>query len=168
MSWLASAPGASSPLEGYFGHRPELLARFRRFYGALWDERLLDPALLEMLRLTIARVHGCTAELAIVHEASGLPSEKRAALDNWSESDAFTGGERACLHYASRIPFEHTVISDAEAEAVKANLGEAGFVAFSVAVSLFDALCRVRMVMDLEPAPDDRAQPPASAAGVLR
>ncbi|MBV7265713.1 carboxymuconolactone decarboxylase family protein [Erythrobacter ani] len=168
MSWLEQAPGARSPAEGYFGHRPDLMREFKSFYGALWDEGLLDPALLEMIRLIIAQVHKCEAELAIRHEASGLSDEKRAALGDWRSSDLFTQSERACLAYAERIPFEHTAITDAEADAVKTALGEPGYVAFSVAASLFDAMCRVRMVMDFESAQGDALHPPASAKGVLR
>ena len=168
MAWLEPAPGAATPLEGYFGQRPDLLDQFKRFYGTFWDDKLLDPALLEMLRIAVARAHGCEAELAIRHEASGLSEAKRKALGNWRHSDLFDESERACLAYAERIPFEHTAITDAEAEAVKAALGEPGYVAFSVAVSMFDALCRVRMVMDLEGVQNGALHPPASAAGMLR
>jgi alkylhydroperoxidase family enzyme len=145
-----------------------LLEQFKGFYGALWDEDMLDPALLEMLRLAVAQVHQCTPELAIRHEASGLSDAKRAALSDWRSSAVFDAGEQACLAYAERIPFEHTAISDAEAQAVKSAIGEAGYVAFSVAVSLFDALCRVRMVMDMDSAAGDASAPPASRRGALR
>ncbi|MBD2843329.1 carboxymuconolactone decarboxylase family protein [Erythrobacter rubeus] len=168
MSWLEKAPGARSPAEEFFGHRADLMEEFKAFYGTLWDEAVLDPALLEMIRLAVARVHRCDAELAIRHEASGLSDAKRAALANWRSSDLFSDSERVCLAYAERIPFEHTAITDAEAEAVKDALGEAGYVAFSVAGSLFDAMCRVRMVMALEPVQGDALHPPASAKGVLR
>ncbi len=168
MSWVDAAPQSRSPLEAYFGHRPELLEQFRGFYGALWDEHMLDPALLEMIRLVIARIHKCDAELAIRHDSSGLSDAKRAALADWRASDLFDASEQACLAYVERMPFEHTAISDDEADAVRAALGEPGYVALSVAASLFDALCRVRLVLDLDQDPGDPAQPPASATGVLR
>lgn len=50
------------------------------------------------------------------------------------------------LAYARRIPFEHTAITDAEAAAVVAELGEEGFVAFSVVAALADAECRAEKV----------------------
>jgi hypothetical protein len=53
---------------------------------------------------------------------------------------------RACLAYARRMPFEHTAITDAEAAAVAAHLGEPGFVAFSVVAALADAECRAALV----------------------
>lgn len=48
----------------------------------------------------------------------------------------------AVLAYARRIPFEHTAISDEEAAAVVAEIGEAGYAAFSVVAALADAECR--------------------------
>ncbi|MCL4673548.1 MAG: hypothetical protein KJZ64_11565 [Sphingomonadaceae bacterium] len=53
---------------------------------------------------------------------------------------------RTCLAYARRMPFEHTAITDTEAAAVVALLGEQGFVAFSVVAALADAECRAELV----------------------
>ena len=106
--------------------------------------------------------------MAIAPTCSISSSGSTAHSGTTSCSILFDESERACLAYAERIPFEHTAITDAEAEAVKAALGEPGYVAFSVAVSMFDALCRVRMVMDLEGVQNGALHPPASAAGMLR
>jgi alkylhydroperoxidase family enzyme len=168
MSWVTSVPHAPSPIEGLLGWRPELLEQFRSFYGTLWDERLLDPALLEMLRLRIAQIHDCSAELAIVHSETGLSESKRAALADWRKSDLFDPRERVLLGYAEHIPFDHHLIEDNDAAAVRDALGEKGFVAYSLAVTLFDALCRLRIVMQLDASASDPALPPASAKAMLR
>ena len=89
-------------------------------------EAALDPVLVALIRQTVAGVHGI--EAALIDEA---------ALDH---------GTRTCLAYAARIPFEHTAISDPEAAAVIAHLGEPGFVAFSVVAALADAECRAGLV----------------------
>lgn len=89
-------------------------------------EGALDPALVAMIRDAIARVHGIDA----------------AVIDD----SALGEGTRLCLAYARRIPFEHTAISDAEAAALVAYLGEPGFVAFSVVAALADAECRAGLV----------------------
>lgn len=88
-------------------------------------EAALDPALVALIRQAVTAVHGMGA----------APDE--AALDD---------GTRRCLAYARRMPFEHTAITDAEAAAVVAHLGEAGFVAFSVLAALADAECRAALV----------------------
>lgn len=88
-------------------------------------EAALDPALVALIRQAVATVHGM----------GSAPDE--SALDE---------GTRFCLAYARRMPFEHTAITDAEAAAVVAHLGEAGFVAFSVLAALADAECRAGLV----------------------
>jgi hypothetical protein len=89
-------------------------------------ESALNPRLVALVRQAIAGVHGM--------EAAAIDD---AALDERA---------RACIAYARRIPFEHTAISDAEAAAVVAYLGEARFVAFSVVTALADAECRAALV----------------------
>lgn len=88
-------------------------------------EAALDPALAALIRQAVAAVHG----MDVAPDESGLDA-----------------GTRAALAYARRMPFEHTAITDAEAAAVVAYLGEAGFVAFSVLAALADAECRAALV----------------------
>lgn len=88
-------------------------------------EGALDPALVALVRAAVAAVHGMGA----------APDD--SALD---------AGTRACLAYARRMPFEHTAITDGEAAAVVAHLGEPRFVAFSVVTALADAECRAELV----------------------
>ena len=85
-----------------------------------------DPALVALVRQAVAQVHGIDS----------APIEE-SALD---------AGTRAAIAYARRMPFEHTAISDAEAAAMVAHLGEPGFVAFSVVTALADAECRAALV----------------------
>ncbi|MFZ9394568.1 MAG: hypothetical protein ACO25F_00735 [Erythrobacter sp.] len=106
---------------------PVLASDYASFRAAA--ERALDPALVALVRQAIGEVHGCAAGAA-------------SAIDE----DALDHGARACLAYARRIPFEHTAITDAEAQAVVSALGEAGYVAFSVIAALADAECRAALV----------------------
>lgn len=107
-------------LAGTNGALAERYAAFRAASAAA-----LAPELVALIGQAVAAVHG----------VGQAPDE--TALDD---------GTRACLAYARRIPFEHTAIQDAEAAAVVAHLGEAGFVAFSVVAALADAECRAEMV----------------------
>lgn len=88
-------------------------------------EAALDPALAALVRQAVAAVHG----MGEAPDESGLDA-----------------GTRTAIAYARRMPFEHTAITDAEAAAVVAHLGEAGFVAFSVLAALADAECRAALV----------------------
>lgn len=102
---------------------PVLASHYADFRGK--TEAAVDPLLVALVRQAVAAVHGMAA----------VPDE--SALD---------AGTRLCLAYARRMPFEHTAITDAEAAAVVAHLGEAGFVAFSVLAALVDAECRAEQV----------------------
>ena len=54
--------------------------------------------------------------------------------------------DTAWLAYARRMPFEHTAITDEEAAAVVSEIGEEGYVAFSVVAALADAECRAEKI----------------------
>ena len=103
---------------------PVLAAHYADFRAKA--EGALDPALVALVRQAVAQVHGIDS----------------APIDE-SPLDA---GTRAAIAYARRMPFEHTAITDAEAAAMVAHLGEPGFVAFSVVTALADAECRTELV----------------------
>ncbi len=90
------------------------------------SESALDAELVALIKQAVATVHGIDA--APIDEST---------LDE---------GTRAAIAYARRMPFEHTAITDEEAAAVVAHLGEPGFVAFSVVTALADAECRAALV----------------------
>lgn len=115
----------SGPVQASLAATNGVLAeKYAAFRAA--SEGALDTGLVALIRQAVAQVHGL--ETAPIDEA---------ALDEPA---------RACLAYARRMPFEHTAITDAEAAAVAAHLGEAGFVAFSVVAALADAECRAGLV----------------------
>ena len=102
---------------------PVLAAHYADFRDK--TEAALDPALAALIRQAVAAVHG----MDVAPDESGLDD-----------------GTRTVLAYARRMPFEHTAITDAEAAAAVAALGEPGYVAFSVVAALADAECRAGMV----------------------
>jgi hypothetical protein len=103
--------------------RPELAAHYAAFRDAA--HTALDPSLVALVQQAIAAVHG---------------------TDEAPDESGLDEATRACLAYARRMPFEHTAITDAEAAAAVAALGEPGYVAFSVVAALADAECRAGMV----------------------
>lgn len=113
----------SGPVHAALSGDPVLAEHYAAFRAKA--EGALDPALVALIRQAVAAVHGVGA----------APEE--AGLD---------AGTAACLAYARRMPFEHTAITDTEAAALVAHLGEPGFVAFSVVTALADAECRAEMV----------------------
>jgi hypothetical protein len=118
-----SALSGAGPVSAALAADPVLGPHYADFRGKA--EAALDPALVALVRQAVAAVHGMAAP----------PDE--SALD---------AGTRTALAYARRMPFEHTAITDAEAAAVVAYLGEPAFVAFSVVAALADAECRAALV----------------------
>jgi alkylhydroperoxidase family enzyme len=165
MSWLPPADASLPPYEAWLAHRPELQALYKRFYGALWDEQLLPPRLLELCRLRVAMMHECDAELAVTDPAAGVSEDDREALGHWWRDDRFTPAERAALVIADKMPYSHHDITDDEYAAVREHLGEPGTVALTVALALFDANCRLRLTFEVPASPEPSAAP--SAAGPL-
>ena len=138
-------PSLDPPLVTMLAERPEFLEGFAQFLGALRDERLLEPALYDRLRGQIASAHGDGPPLA--------PSS--------DENERM----RTLLAYADKIPFAHHAITDDEAADVRALLGDAGYVAFTVAAALFDAITRAQHVHDQPTAhPTSQASQPMTAA----
>lgn len=114
----------SGPIHAALAGDPVLAAHYAEFRSQA--EGALDAGLVALIRQTVAQVHGIEA----------------APIDE----SAIDEGTKLCLAYARRMPFEHTAITDAEAAAVVAHLGEPGFVAFSVVTALADAECRAALV----------------------
>jgi alkylhydroperoxidase family enzyme len=166
MTWLNTPDGNYSDFEAVLANRPELLELYRRYYGALWDEQLVPADILELARLRIAQLHESAAELAIRHEAAGLSDAQRDAIASWRTSPLFTPAQRAALEYAEMIPWQHHEITDEQARAVREQLGEKAFVAFTTALCLFDVNARLRILFDIEPR-ELAVSAPASAGGTL-
>jgi alkylhydroperoxidase family enzyme len=149
VSWL----GAEPTLDAVFGLRPELFAAWRAFRDVFWEQGLVDPTLLELCRLRVAALHGCAAELATrtpAARASGLGEAKIAALADWATDARFDARERACLRFAEQFVLDPHAITDADAAAVVAALGEPGFVALIETLALFDGFCRFRLVLGVQ------------------
>lgn len=133
------------PLEIVLAERPELRDGFARFLGALQNEHVLEPGLFDRLREHIALAHGDAPNSA----ASSDGSERMRTL----------------LAYAEKIPFAHHAITEDESAGVRAILGDEGYVSFSVAVALFDAIARAQRVHGQPTAqPTSRSSQPMAAA----
>jgi alkylhydroperoxidase family enzyme len=168
MSWLldsadaAARPGAT-PFERVFSLRQNLLDDFRAFYALFWEQKLVDPRILELCRLRIAQIHGCESELRTRYEparAAGLDEAKIAALPNAAESPLYGDAERACIAFAELFAMDPHAITDADAARVTSVLGDAGTVALVEALALFDGFIRFRLMLGVE-APDANVVAPA-------
>ncbi len=153
VSWLAHAAGTGATFAQVFGLCPELHRGFERFYGLFWQRRLVDPVVLELCRLQVAALLGCTVEREVRYRAAveaGLTEAKVAELSRWRTSPSFSELERACLGFAQRFVTDVHGLTDEDVAAVSRLLGEPGTVALAEAIALFEGFCRFRLALDVQ------------------
>lgn len=154
MTWLPGIPEQTRGADAFeqaFRLRPNLYEAWREF-AALFGEEVVDPRILELCRVRIARMHGAGFPLPIrgPHIASaGLREEDLADLDAWWKSGAFGPSERACLGFAEQFVLDAAGISDEQAAAVREALGDAGTVAFVEALAVFDGFARFCRILEV-------------------
>ena len=158
MTWI-NRKDAATALESALAHRPELLERYRAFYGSFWEDGLVPRRTLELCRLRIAAIHDCQAEWLVRDPQAGVAPAELANLRSGSFT-AFAPAEEAALQLAEQLPFAHHQITDAQVAAVKGALGEAGCVSLLTALAFFDVSCRLRLALDLAAEPVEFDQPP--------
>jgi hypothetical protein len=130
-------------------------ASFARLWQALWVQPHVAPLLLEMCRLTLARLHRDEAELAAANphlEPGALPAARRATVIAGQAHAAadFSAAEKAVLQFAESYGLDAQSIPDETADAVKAQLGEAGLVFLIEALGCIDGRIRAaRCLRDL-------------------
>ena len=154
MSWIPARAEGDTLFDQVFGLRPELFDAWSRFASMFWTEALVDPVLLELCRLRIAQLNGAAWPAARrMSEArdAGLTEERIGALDGWWKSDRFDAREKACLRFAEQFALDADGIADAEAAAVRAELGDPGMVAFVEALAIFDGFSRFCRLLEIEP-----------------
>jgi len=152
MSWLDEQASGATPLLRTVGLRPELAPLLDEFLAAT-RAATADPLTLELCRLRIAQIHGDRGQLALRQEpalAAGLTEEHVAALDDYLTSPVFTAHQRHCLAYAEQYVIDVHGITDADAAAVKQEMSDDQYVAFTVALGLFDGLGRMRLALGVD------------------
>ena len=160
MSWI-DATQAPTALEAALAHRPELLARYRAFYGSFWADGLVPRRVLELCRLRVAAMHDCEAEWLLRDAEVNLDADEQERL-RAGEVEGFTGPERAALALAEQIPYGHHQVTDAQVELATAAFGEPACVSLLTALAFFDVTCRLRLVLDLPAEPGVLDAPPLS------
>jgi hypothetical protein len=131
-------------------------ASFARLWQALWVQPYVAPPLLEMCRLTLARLHRDEHELAAANphvEPGTLPPALRASVvaGNVHGAAGFSATEKAVLQFAECYGLDAQSIPDETADEVKARLGEAGLVFLIEALGCIDGRIRAaRCLRDFE------------------
>lgn len=166
MSWLPGLAAGDSLFARVFGLRPALFAAWVDFASCFWTQALVPPVLLECSRLRLVTLLGArSAQRARMSEAreAGLDEAKIAALADWRSSPHFGPAERAALDFTEQFAADAAGISDSQAARLRAELGDAGLVAFVQALAVFDGFGRFAEIFGIVPA--DAAAPAPRASG---
>ena len=160
MSWLASIGHERPDFEDVFSLRPDLYDGYRAFYALFWQQHLVDPVLLEIARLRIARLNGCVGETVLRYrpaiDAGMSEAEARAVLDGRGHQ-VLDRLQLACLGLAEKFVLDVHSITDADVAAVREEIGEPALVALIEAMALFDGFTRFRAILGVEPQTDGGA-----------
>ncbi len=108
--------------------RPDLLSRLEKLVGVVEDGRI-DPETLQLCRRRVGTLLGCPAH-------SG-PVPTREEMDS---------RQRACVDFTEQFVLAHHDITDEDAAVVTAELGDAGMVAFTTALAVYDGFCRFELM----------------------
>jgi alkylhydroperoxidase family enzyme len=146
--------GTPAVLDAALSDRPLIASHLADLERAAWS--VVDPALLELCRVRIAMLLGCSAEAQArtgVAIACGLDESMVADLASWPTSPRFGPKERACLAYCEQFVIDVAGLGDELALAVAEHLGPQGLADFTAALLVLEQRQRLRLAWErlLEP-----------------
>jgi len=135
----------------YFHHKP-LLKAVMSFEGKVeaWDR--LDENLKSYAQLVSAGVIGCSWCLDFGYFAAhskGLRVDKLKEVPRWRDSEVFTPVERRVLEYAEAMTATPPTVTDAMADALRADLGVDGFLELTMMVAVENERSRFNSALGL-------------------
>lgn len=107
-----------------------------------------SPRLLELCRLRIASLLGCTAELDVRTPGAGIDVEVVSNLASWPTDPHFDAADRACLAFTEHYVLDVASIDDDTVAAVRDQLGEEGVQNFVSALLVVEQRIRLRLMWD--------------------
>lgn len=143
MSWINS----STERDALIATVPHIGEKFGSFYAAIWQQKYVIPATLELCRLRLAQLH--RSDLEWQREEVVVDGGKREQLSSWNSSDLFSEAERACLELTEIYAMDPAAITDEQADAIKAHFGEPGLVTLLQVIGTFDGMIRMSLLWQL-------------------
>ena len=141
-----AAESTQAVLDRVLADLPDVAADLHAAHRAAWDA--LDPALVELTRLRIAKMLGNAAELAARTPGAGVDEATIAELSLWPTSPRFGERERACLTFLEQHLIDVANVSEEQTEAVAMHLGHEGLASYASVVLVLEQRQRLRLAWD--------------------
>lgn len=150
MSWLPDVTPGLGAVDRAWALRPEAARRRDAFIAGLWDGGAIGVGLLELCRVRIAQLAGCSAEARRRTPRTGLAEETIAALPDWPTSPSFGPLERSCLEFAEQYVLDPHGVTDEHFASLRQHLDDPAIATLTLAIATFDADTRFRLALGLE------------------
>ncbi len=154
MTHMKTTADGATALDRVWNTRPQFHAVFMSDYRR--SIARVDPVLLELCRLRMATLFGCSLDRSLRLKAArvaGLSEDRIAALENYDKSVLFTERERVCIGFAEQFALASYAISDDDVARVQQVLAPEEFIYFVKALSVIDQFQRAAVAFGAEPAP---------------
>ena len=129
--------------------QPDVAGSLDALNEAAWS--VVDPVLLELCRLRVAKLLGCEYEQGLRTEAAvaaGLDEATIVDLPAWPTSERFGRRERACLAFCEQFVIDVAGMDDELAFAVSDELGLQAFRDFVSALLVVEQRQRLRLTYE--------------------
>ena len=136
-------------LERALDEQPDVAQSLEMLHDAAWS--VVDPVVLELCRLRIAKLLGCEFEQGLRTDAAaaaGLDEATVADLSAWPTSERFGQRERACLAFCEQFVIDVAGMDDDLAFAVSDELGPQAFRDFVSALLVVEQRQRLRLAYE--------------------
>ena len=124
----------------------DVLAAMTAAHDAAWIAT--SPRLLELCRVRIATMLGCTAEASTRTPHGTVAPELLDAIASWPSDGRFDDVDRACLALTEHYVMDVASVDDATVAAVREHLGDEGLQNFVSALLVVEQRIRLRLVWD--------------------
>lgn len=133
-------------------HNKPVLWSVLRFEQGVAKWKRLDPDLKMLAQLAAASRIGCSWCMDFgwyAAHSQGLDTSKLGEVARWRESGEFTELERRVLEYAEAMTATPPEVSDAMAAALRADLGDDGFVELTMMIAVENERSRFNSALGL-------------------
>ena len=133
-------------------HNKPVLWAVLRFEQRVAKWKRLDPDLKVLAEMATASRIGCSWCVDFgwyAAHSAGLDTSKLAEVPRWRESDVFSERERRVLEYAEAVTATPPEVTDEMAEALRADLGNDGFVELTMMIAVENERSRFNSALGL-------------------